>query len=70
MFRLLVLMVVSVVTLHASDLPTKQYLNLATIKTMVAASEAKAKELRLTLPSASWTKAAICFSLSVARVLH
>lgn len=47
MFRLLALMLVSVVTLHASDLPTKQYLNLATIKTMVAASEAKAKELKV-----------------------
>ena len=31
----------------AADLPTKQYLSLAAVKTMVAASEAKAKELHV-----------------------
>jgi glc operon protein GlcG len=36
-------------TMQASDLPSKKYLNLATIKTMVAASEAKAKELNVSV---------------------
>jgi glc operon protein GlcG len=35
------------VTVQASDLASKKYLNLETIKTMVAASEAKAKELKV-----------------------
>src|ERR1700743_3642953 len=35
--------------LHASDLPSKKYLNLAAVKTMVAASEAKAKELNVSV---------------------
>jgi glc operon protein GlcG len=47
MFKLLAVMLVSAVTVQASDLPSKKYLNLATIKTMVAASEAKAKELKV-----------------------
>ena len=34
-------------TINASDLPSRKYLNLAAIKTMVAASEAKAKELNV-----------------------
>jgi glc operon protein GlcG len=33
--------------MYGSDLPSKKYLNLAAIKTMVAASEAKAKELNV-----------------------
>src|ERR1700756_1566001 len=33
----------------ASELPSKKYLNLATIKTMVAAAEAKAKELNVSV---------------------
>ena len=37
----------SAMTMQASDLPSKKYLNLAAIKTMVAASEAKAKELNV-----------------------
>ena len=47
MFKLLAVMLVSAVTVQASDLPSKKYLNLATIKTMVAASEAKAKEFKV-----------------------
>jgi len=47
MFKLLAVMLVSAVTVQASDLPSKKYLNLAAIKTMVAASEAKAKELKV-----------------------
>ena len=34
-------------TLQAADLPKKQYLDLNAVKTMVAASEAKAKELKV-----------------------
>src|SRR5216684_534527 len=33
----------------ASDLPSRKYLNLAAVKTMVAASEAKAKELNVSV---------------------
>jgi glc operon protein GlcG len=33
--------------MQAAELPSKQYLNLAAIKTMVAASEAKAKEFNV-----------------------
>jgi len=40
-------MLLSAMTMQASDLPSKKYLNLAAIKTMVAASEAKAKELNV-----------------------
>jgi glc operon protein GlcG len=47
MFKLLAVMLVSAVTLNAADLPKKPYLNLAAIKTMVAASEVKAKELNV-----------------------
>jgi hypothetical protein len=47
MFKLLALMLLPVMTIHASDLPSRKYLNLAAIKTMVAASEAKAKELNV-----------------------
>ena len=47
MFKLLAVMLLSVMTMSASDLPSKKYLNLAAIKTMVAASEAKAKELNV-----------------------
>jgi glc operon protein GlcG len=34
-------------TLNASDLPSKKYLDLPAVKTMVAASEAKARELNV-----------------------
>ncbi|HEY4045466.1 MAG TPA: heme-binding protein [Acidobacteriaceae bacterium] len=47
MFKLLAVMLIPVVTMSASDLPSKKYLNLAAIKTMIAASEAKAKELNV-----------------------
>jgi glc operon protein GlcG len=47
MFKLLAMMLLSVVTLSASDLPSRKYLNLAAIKTMVAAAEAKAQELNV-----------------------
>ena len=47
MFRLLAVMLIPAMTMYASDLPSKKYLNLAAIKTMVAASEAKAKELNV-----------------------
>lgn len=47
MFKALSLVLISALSLHASDLPTRKYLSLAAIKTMVAASEAKAKELNV-----------------------
>src|SRR5271155_4689889 len=47
MFRVLAVMLLSAMTMQASDLPSKKYLSLAAIKTMVAASEAKAKELNV-----------------------
>jgi len=46
-FRLLAVMLIPAMTMYGSDLPSKKYLNLAAIKTMVAASEAKAKELNV-----------------------
>jgi glc operon protein GlcG len=42
-------LLIPVLTIQASDLPSKKYLNLAAIKTMVAASEAKAKELNVSV---------------------
>jgi glc operon protein GlcG len=36
-----------VATAYAADLPTKKYINLAAIKTMVAAAEAEAKKLNV-----------------------
>src|SRR5271155_1301254 len=47
MFKLIALFLLSAMSLQAADLPSKQYLNLASIKTMVAASEEKAKELNV-----------------------
>jgi glc operon protein GlcG len=44
-FKLLAAMLIPVMTTYASDLPSRKYLNLAAIKTMVAASEARAREL-------------------------
>jgi glc operon protein GlcG len=49
MIRLLAVLLLSAVTVQASDLPTKKYLDLDNIKTMVAASEAKAKELNVSV---------------------
>ena len=47
MFKLLAATLILVGTINASDLPNKKYLNLPAIKTMVAAAEAKAKELNV-----------------------
>ena len=47
MFKLLAVMLLPVMTMSATDLPSRKYLNLAAIKTMVAASEAKARELNV-----------------------
>jgi glc operon protein GlcG len=47
MFKVLAVMLISAVSLSASDLPSRNYLNLAAVKTMVAAAEAKAKELNV-----------------------
>src|SRR5271165_7637210 len=42
-------MLIPAVAMFASDLPSKKYLNLANIKIMVAAAEAKAKELNVSV---------------------
>jgi len=47
MFKSLAIVLLSTVAFNGGDLPSKKYLNLAAIKTMVAASEAKAKELNV-----------------------
>jgi glc operon protein GlcG len=47
MLKVLVATLILVESLSAADLPTRKYLNLTAIKTMVAASEAKAKELNV-----------------------
>ena len=47
MLKLLVAILIPAMTVSAADLPSRKYLNLAAIKTMVAASEAKAKELNV-----------------------
>jgi glc operon protein GlcG len=49
MLKLVAVMILSAGTALASDLPTRKYLDLAAIKTMVAASEAKAKELNVSV---------------------
>jgi glc operon protein GlcG len=41
MFKLIALSLAATMTLGAADLPTKKYLNMAAIKTMVAAAEAE-----------------------------
>ncbi len=43
MFKLLAVMLLPVMTMSASDLPSRKYLNLAAIKTMVAARKRKPK---------------------------
>jgi glc operon protein GlcG len=43
MFKHIVLILSVLVTVNASELPSKKYLNLAAIKTMVAAAEAEAQ---------------------------
>src|ERR1700722_20289565 len=47
MFKLLTVLLLPGMTMSASDLPSWKYLNLAAIKTMVAASEAKAQEMNV-----------------------
>jgi glc operon protein GlcG len=47
--KLLAMLVLSCMTTYAADLPTRKYLDLSAIKTMVAASEAKAKELNVSV---------------------
>jgi glc operon protein GlcG len=47
--RFLAAILLSAVTAFASDLPTKKYLDLANIKIMVSAAEAKAKELNVSV---------------------
>jgi glc operon protein GlcG len=47
MHKYVALLLVPAITTCAADLPSKKYLNLAAIKTMVAASESKAKELNV-----------------------
>src|ERR1700729_2334323 len=47
MHKELALLLLSVVTPSAADLPSKKYRKMAAVKTMVAASESKAKELNV-----------------------
>jgi glc operon protein GlcG len=47
MHKYVALLLVPAMTMCAADLPSKKYLNLAAIKTMVAASESKAKEMNV-----------------------
>ena len=47
MFKLLTVILLPLMTMYGSDLPSRKYLNLAAIKTMVAASEAKAQEMNV-----------------------
>jgi glc operon protein GlcG len=49
MFKLLAATLVLIGTTSASDLPSKKYLSLPAIKTMVSAAEAKAKELNVSV---------------------
>ena len=47
MFKLLLVVLTLQVLTLAADLPSKKYLNLAAIKTMISAAEAKAQELHV-----------------------
>jgi glc operon protein GlcG len=47
MLKILAVMLIPVMSMYASDLPSKKYLSFSAIKTMVAASEAKAKEMNV-----------------------
>ena len=49
MHKYIALLLVPALTMCAADLPSKKYLNLAAVKTMVAASESKAKELNVSV---------------------
>jgi len=45
MLKLGIMMLTLIATAYSADLPSKKYINLAAIKTMVAAAEAEAKKL-------------------------
>ena len=47
MFKLILAMVGLFATAYSADLPTRKYVNLAAIKTMVTAAEAEAKKLNV-----------------------
>jgi glc operon protein GlcG len=47
MLKLAIAMLCLVATAYSADFPTKKYINLAAIKTMVAAAEAEAKKLNV-----------------------
>lgn len=47
MLKSAALLVLTATSMYGSDLPTKKYLDLNTIKTMIAASEAKAHDLKV-----------------------
>jgi glc operon protein GlcG len=47
MFKLLTVILLPLMTMYGSDLPSRKYLNMAAIKTVVAASEAKAQEMNV-----------------------
>jgi len=47
MLKLAIALLGLVATAYSADLPTKKYINLAAIKTMVAAAEAEAKKLNV-----------------------
>ena len=49
MYRVLAAILLSAATAFANDLPSKKYLDLAHIKIMVSAAEAKAKELNVSV---------------------
>jgi glc operon protein GlcG len=49
MLKRMALILLSLSTAYASDLPSKKYLDLDSVKIMVAASEAKAKELNVSV---------------------
>ena len=49
MFKHLAMILLAAATAQAADLPTKKYLDLNTIKVMVAAAEAKAKDLNVSV---------------------
>jgi glc operon protein GlcG len=49
MLKLLAVILIPVMTMFADDLPSKKYLDLNAVKIMVAAAEAKAKELNVSV---------------------
>jgi glc operon protein GlcG len=49
MFKFVAILMASMMAAQAAELPTRKYLNLAAVKTMVAAAEAKARELNVSV---------------------